>query len=208
MSKNLTENAAALKWEQCIDLGRGLITPGTEKIETGDLERRYRLPIDMRGQLVVDFRSRDGLLAVACLQRGAQAVVAIDAEARPTLEFVRESLCYSPTQLHFKKHEVEEPLKFQGDWVLCFDAINRSERPMEVIRNAVRTARRWVVIECEVLRPKDGADLDIRWEKGAGPAWLPTMDAVVDALKIYGCPRVEVVWTAPQGLRASFLGVK
>jgi tRNA (mo5U34)-methyltransferase len=65
-------------WWHSIDLGHGVITPGTKPIETMRAEiEALGLPADLTGKTVLDIGAWDGAFSFECERRGAQ-VTALD----------------------------------------------------------------------------------------------------------------------------------
>ena len=70
--------ATVAGWRHRIDVGSGVVTPGTE--DTGEELRRLRLPPDLHGKRVLDVGASDGFYSFECERRGAE-VMAIDDES-------------------------------------------------------------------------------------------------------------------------------
>jgi tRNA (mo5U34)-methyltransferase len=70
--------AVGPRWWHSIDLGDGIITPGTKPIETMRAEiEALKLPADLTGETVLDIGAWDGAFSFECERRGAD-VTALD----------------------------------------------------------------------------------------------------------------------------------
>jgi tRNA (mo5U34)-methyltransferase len=67
------------RWWHSIDLGDGIVTPGTKPAETMRAEiAALGLPDDLSGKTVLDIGAWDGAFSFECERRGADRVVALD----------------------------------------------------------------------------------------------------------------------------------
>ena len=67
------------RWWHSIDLGDGIVTPGTKPAETMRAEiAALGLPDDLSGKTVLDIGAWDGAFSFECERRGAARVVALD----------------------------------------------------------------------------------------------------------------------------------
>jgi tRNA (mo5U34)-methyltransferase len=67
------------RWWHSIDLGHGIVTPGTKPPETMRAEiDALGLPADLSGKTVLDIGAWDGAFSFECERRGAGRVVALD----------------------------------------------------------------------------------------------------------------------------------
>jgi len=76
MSIDLRSEMESIPWYHTIDLGNGLITPGTSFSD----ERLacLKIPGDLTGLSVLDIGAWDGMISFECERRGAARVVALD----------------------------------------------------------------------------------------------------------------------------------
>jgi tRNA (mo5U34)-methyltransferase len=72
----LREAVGRIRWFHQIDLGNGVVTPGTDR--TIKKARTIKLPADLRGKSVLDIGAWDGFFSFEAERRGAERVVAID----------------------------------------------------------------------------------------------------------------------------------
>lgn len=214
----LKSAVAALDWWHRIDLGGGVVTPGRcpHGLTEDELTKRWGLPADMSGKVVLDLGCRDGLFSAACLRRGAESVLGIDIVERPTFRLVAAALNLDMAFERGDAQECIDPFGPLADVVLCFGVLYHVERPMEVIRNAIATAKDLVIIETAVADHVTGLVTmpDKCWLLARGNEgdptniWYPTSGAVLDAMRTFGCVTAEKIYTLPGGSRGTFVGRK
>lgn len=209
--------AAAHDWWHQIHLGYGIVTPGAcnHGQTEAELSGRWALPDDLANKSVMDIGCWDGLFSVACLRRGAFWVEGVDVVDRPTFVLARKALGYSSHQMRFRKWDAQKPLyTARRELVLCFGVLYHVERPLEVLRNAVRLATETVIIETALAAQVGGGDEGVRWVQARGHAddptniWFPTAGAVLDALRVFGCREARQHFLLPGGSRGTFVGTK
>lgn len=211
-SDELKAEVAKHTWWHQIDLG-GVVTPGTcpHGLTDDELSGRWAIPADLTGKVVLDIGCWDGLFSLACAQRGAEYVTGVDVVSRPTFGLVMNALELG-ARMEFTIRDAQEPLNLQRDIVLCFGVVYHVERPMEVIRNAVRAARELVIIETAIVWL--AAVNTPAWFQRRGyvgdptNVWYPNVEAVVDAMKAFGCIEAHLHYTTVDGTRATFVGRK
>lgn len=219
--EEITAGVARNQWRHRIDLGNGILTPGncdhgqTEE----EISARWGLPADLSGKSVLDVGCWDGLFSLACLRRGASSVAAVDlADRRATFDLVMEASGFG-AKTTFSRRDAQECLDYHADVVLCFGVLYHVERPLEVIRNCVAAAEDLVIIEtalaAQVQGPTTfGLGVDIRWVQKRGHdndpsnVWYPTPQAVLDAMRVFGCIEARQIHREPDGFRGTFIGRK
>lgn len=72
----LTQAVNQIAWYHRIDLGNGLLTPGTD--DSQDRLQKIALPKDLRGSSVLDIGAWDGFFSFEAERRGASRVLATD----------------------------------------------------------------------------------------------------------------------------------
>jgi len=72
----LRDSVASLDWFHSIDLGNGIVTPGTDDSPTK--LARLGLPEDLSGKRVLDIGAYDGFFSFAAERRGADHVLSVD----------------------------------------------------------------------------------------------------------------------------------
>lgn len=207
------------QWWHRIDLGNGIVTPGecshgrTER----ELSTRWGLPEDLTGKWVADIGCWDGLFSLACLRRGARRVTGIDVKRRETFNLAMEVTGFG-AKSSFWRHDAQEPFRFRVHLVLCFGVLYHVEQPLAVIQNAVRLADELVIIEtalaAQVSNRERGCGCDpVKWVQARGfggdptNIWYPTPEAVIDAMRIFGCGKAFQIHEEPNGSRGTFLGI-
>ena len=133
MDKATLDEIASVKWWHRIDLGEGVVTPGT----TADEKLSYiRLPERMDGMRVLDVGCWDGWWSFLCERRGAGQVVAIDTwrfgTGRRGFELARRLLKSNVEGVKCDVHDIFPEL-FYGkpfDLVLCLGVLHHLKSPL------------------------------------------------------------------------------
>jgi len=146
--------AARTDWFHSIDVGDGLVTPGTCSV---DYQRfmwdTLKLPTDMRGLRVLDVGTYDGYFAFECERRGAE-VVAIDVNPADCRCFaVARQLLDSRVTFHqMSVYDLrEETLGGTFDLVLCLGVYYHLRHLFVALDSLWRIARSEVRIETHVI---------------------------------------------------------
>ncbi len=74
--EELKQRVSRIRWYHTIDLGGGIVTPGSNN--TPKRVARIRLPADLRGKTVLDVGAWDGAYSFEAERRGAKRVLATD----------------------------------------------------------------------------------------------------------------------------------
>jgi tRNA (mo5U34)-methyltransferase len=74
----LVDEIRSLKWFHSIDLGNGLVTPGSVPLETLTAMASVIFSEPVKGKSVIDIGCWDGYFAVEAARRGARSVLATD----------------------------------------------------------------------------------------------------------------------------------
>ncbi len=205
-------------WWHRIDLGNGIVTPGPcyHGRSEPELSSRWGIPDDLTGKCVLDIGCWDGLFSLACLRRGARRVNGVDVIRRETFNLVMDATGFA-AKSSFRRADAQEPMPYRVNIALCFGVLYHVERPFEVIRNAINAADELVIIETALAaqvcgKEWDGAKDPIRWVQARGHAsdptniWYPTPDALLDAMRVFGCVEVSQIHEEPNGSRGTFVG--
>jgi tRNA (mo5U34)-methyltransferase len=98
---NLAEEVAGYHWHHSIDLGQGVVTPGTKSTAMlADEVRRIFDPVDLAGRSVIDIGAWNGFFSFEAKRRGAARVLATDSfvwtfpgiRGRETFDLARDAL--------------------------------------------------------------------------------------------------------------------
>lgn len=73
--EEIVDGVAKRQWFHCIDLGNGIVTPGTRE---KDAWQMYRLPERLDGKRVLDIGAWEGGFSFEAERRGASQVIAMD----------------------------------------------------------------------------------------------------------------------------------
>jgi len=73
---DIKKEVEQIKWFHCIDLGNGIVTPGTDN--STDKLKTIKLPEDLSSKSVLDIGAWDGFFSFEAERRGASRVVALD----------------------------------------------------------------------------------------------------------------------------------
>jgi len=209
----LSERVAAIEWYHTIDLGGGIVTPGSfDHLPYLD---RFQLPDRFDGKRVLDVATFDGFWAFEFEKRGAAEVVAIDLDRYGDVDLaprVRARLSNEELQRPLGKgfalaHQVlgskvrRETLSVYDlsperlgtfDFVFCSDLLLHLKNPIKALENirSVTTGRAVFVDSFNPLLPQKtikyigGAETSVWWFFSLGALEQMIRDAGFDHVLI------------------------
>ena len=198
---------SAIHWFHQIDLGNGVVTPGSEN--TARLLKRLRMPESLAGKTVIDIGAWDGYFSFDAERRGAARVLATDSFAwqkrsRAGFDFARQQL---ESQVEAREIDV---LDLTPDAVGLWDVslflgvLYHMRHPLLALEKVASVTREMVVVETLValldVRVPAMAFYPDKFHKDATNWVGPNPAGVVAMLKVAGFARVEIV----SGLRSVF----
>ena len=158
-------------WYHTIELGNGVVTPGM--FDHRGSEDRHLLPADLSGLRCLDVGTMDGFWAFAMERRGAEEVVALDAEdsasldwpasLRPTVvktlddtkaerfALVRDALSSSVERVPRSVYDLDSDLG-AFDFVFCGDLLVHLKDPVTALERMRRVCRGSAVVVNPVRR--------------------------------------------------------
>ena len=185
-------------WFHCIDLGNGVVTPGTD----GEHSRRklelIDLPASLRGMRVLDVGCCEGFFSFAAEQRGAERVVAID--TRPAtlakLDLCRRALGSRVESLLLDVAAVAPQTIGTFDLVFCFAVLHHLRHPLlafDRLASVTHGVLLIEVVEAVPTAPTDDALLVRRRGERGGLGLLPNRRMLLELLERSGFGDLEVL---------------
>jgi tRNA (mo5U34)-methyltransferase len=139
----------SLGWFHTIDLGDGLVTPGSEDVEFEEW-RKEAIPKDLRDKTVLDVGANDGLYSFTCEERGAIRILAVesfqDTRCRETFPLAQR-LRHSKVEL--KEMDVcdVDRLGEKFDVVLFMEVYYHIEQPLLAFQKLRHVTKELLMIE-------------------------------------------------------------
>ena len=205
-SKSLSEAVKQYPWFHSIDLGNGVVTPGTKTLEIHARESAAIFdPIKMEGVSVIDIGAWNGFYSFEAKRRGASRVLATDHycwnhehfRGRETFEFARSTLGLDIEMLDIDVPELcPERVGSTFDVALFLGVFYHLFDPIDGLRRAAALAKEVLVVEThidlgDIHRPAmvmyPGSELD----GDATNWWGPNNACVRELLKAMGFARID-----------------
>ncbi len=118
----MDEELRSIPWFHKIDLGHGVVTPGTD--DTPAKLDQVRLPKDLTGRSVLDIGAWDGFFSFECERRGASRVVALDGGVWKVPQIGQRGFRYAHQALNSKVEDVcLEVVDLQPESLGTFDLV-------------------------------------------------------------------------------------
>ncbi len=155
MTTPIMDDLATIPWFHRIDLGNGLVTPGSD--DTQKKLEEIRLPERLDGQSVLDIGAWDGFFSFEAERRGAARVVAVDGGVwavpeigRRGFDFAKETLAsqVEPIQMEVLQLGPEHPGVF--DLVLFLGVLYHVPHPLEALLRVSACTRSHLILETHV----------------------------------------------------------
>lgn len=220
----LIQRVAPIEWRQVIDLGHGVMTPGT--LDYRPHLAALGLPESLAGMRVLDATTRDGFFAFELERRGAEEVVALDWEpftdlplAEPGAKIAGDPAAFAlaheilgsrtkKVAMHPGSKGIEELGRF--DLVLAVDLLGRVRNPQLALERLARLSRGTFLLvdRIDPMLERYGSlclaeyTADRPFE---GRWWLPNADMVKAMAIVSGLEPVEeiarfVMWSVADGV--------
>ncbi len=214
MDKETLDKIAAIKWWHRIDLGDGVVTPGT----SADSKLDYtRLPERMDGMRVLDIGAWDGWWSFLCERRGAKEVIALDTwkfdTGRRGFDLAKTILKSSVIPFQADIHDIRPGITLDGwaslgtfDLVLCLGVLHHLKSPVLALERIRSVCQGRLILEthldlldfrfpaCAVY---DGTDQPYPYGDSTC-LWGPNGLAVEAWLRMAGFKSVEAVDIIPR----------
>lgn len=197
----------AIHWFHQIDLGNGVVTPGSEN--TVRLLKRLGMPASLAGKTVIDIGAWDGYFSFDAERRGAARVLATDSFAwqkrtRAGFDFAHRQLNSRVEAMEIDVLDLSPETVGMWDISLFLGVLYHMKHPMLALEKVASVTREMVVVETLVdmlgIREPAIAFYPGKFHKDATNWVGPNPAAVVAMLKVAGFARVEIV----SGLRSVF----
>jgi len=151
--EGLRAQVESLSWFHSIDLGNGLVTPGTDN--SPQKLARLHLPESLKGKTVLDIGAYDGFFSFAAERRGADRVLAVDTLAwergeesgRPCFELAHRALSSQVGTQKVDIHEVADAGLGTFDVVLCLGVLYHLRDPLRALEAVAKVTDGLLVLE-------------------------------------------------------------
>ena len=189
------------EWFQRIDLGDGIVTPGSQ--DCALTLRRVAFPTDLAGKTVLDIGANNGFFSLEAKRRGATRVVALDiwdttytdTASIDNIYFCRDALGLEIeiVQCDFLDYE-SEPF----DVVLFMGVLYHLQNPLGGLQRVARLARELVVLETHIIGGDDPIPM-ARFYEGTELGrdqtnwWGPNSACVVAMMRVAGMTNIGTV---------------
>jgi len=205
---DLRSRVAALRWYHSIDLGQGVVTPGTDN--SPYRLARLDLPASLAGKTVLDVGAWDGFFSFECERRGAARVVAADFYSwhdtgwgtKAGFQLARQALGSRVEDVDIDVMDLSPERIGTFDVVLFLGVLYHLRHPLLALERIASVARDLLILETVVdmvgvSRPAmafyPGRELNndpTNW-------WAPNIPAVHGMLNSVGFDRVRTVTDPP-----------
>jgi len=201
----LLQEVQAIRWFHTIDLGQGIVTPGSVDPQKQTLPR-LGLPADLSGKTVLDIGAWDGFFSFEAERRGAKRVLATDSFAwhsgdwlnKRGFELARRVLGSKVEDFDIDVMELSPDRTGTFDVVLFLGVLYHLRHPLLALEKVFSITARHLILETVT---------DLTWtpypvmrfypadELAGDPSnWFgPNPAAVVSMLKVVGFTKVEIV---------------
>lgn len=201
----IKSRVAQLRWHHRIDLGHGIVTPGSDD-SPGKLAR-LRLPASLAGKSVLDIGAWDGFFSFAAEQRGAARVLATDSYcwngshewgSRRGFDLAREALGSRVEDKLIDVLELSPESVGTFDVVLFLGVLYHMKHPLLALERVAGVTRELLVLETVVdmldcRRPALAFYPGHEFGQDATNWYGPNPAALAGMLKTAGFSRVEIV---------------
>jgi tRNA (mo5U34)-methyltransferase len=202
-ARELFARAQAFYWFHSIDLGNGVVTPGSKSVELLRAEADAIFgPLDLRGKSVLDIGAWNGNFSFEAKRRQAARVLATDhhcwtqeVKGRDTFHLAKEALKLDIDELDIDVPELTPDRVGEFDVVLFLGVFYHLVDPIQALRNVAALTREVAVVEshldlADVPRPAmvfyPGSELNndsTNW-------WGPNRQCLEALLRLVGFARI------------------
>ncbi len=152
-NRGLREQVESLSWFHSIDLGGGLVTPGTDN--SPQKYERLHLPESLAGKTVLDIGAYDGFFSFAAERLGADRVLAVDtlawerggASGWPCFELAHGVLGSRVEAQKVDIHDVADAGLGTFDVVFCLGVIYHLRDPLRALEAVAKVTNDLLVLE-------------------------------------------------------------
>lgn len=179
-------------WFHRIDLGDGIITPGSIPPGTHKTISSF-LPKNLDNKTVLDIGSSNGYYSFKCEKRGA-TVTAIDVHDNAGFNTVKKIL---NSNVDFQKMNLFDLPKKKYDVVLFFGVLYHLKYPLKTLEIIYARTKELLVLESHYIKTITRKPM-MRFYPGrelnndSSNWWGPNTQCIVDMLKVVGFEKIEV----------------
>ena len=196
----LAAKVAQYQWHHSLDLGDGVVTPGSKSLQEIALEKAAFFDrVDFRGRSVVDIGAWHGTFSFEAKRRGASRVLATDhlawiyptVRGRETFDLAKERLGMDVEALQIDVVDTTADRIGQFDIVLFLGVLYHLPDPFRGLANVAGLTRELLIIET-TLDLSNLTDPALRHCPGA--QWSPNALCMVRLLQAAGFADIEALW--------------
>lgn len=207
--ETLAAKVQRIRWFHSIDLGHGIVTPGSKSPAVHRAEyAAFFDPVELRGRSVIDIGAWNGAYSIEAKRRGAARVLATDhyvwnhpeIRGRDGFDLARSAL-----NLDLEVKDIDVP-DLSPDSVGTFDVVlflgvfYHLLDPIAALQQVAKLAREVLIVEThtdamEIKRPAmimyPGSELN----SDGSNWWGPNPACMVALLKEFGFTKVDAAWS-------------
>jgi tRNA (mo5U34)-methyltransferase len=206
-------------WFHSIDLGGGIVTPGTKTPDIHRLESAaFFDSVELSGQAVLDIGAWNGFYSFEAKRRGAARVLATDSfcwthagfQGRKTFDLAHRSLGLDIETKEIDAADIAVETVGEFDVVLFLGVFYHRYDPIEPLARAARVARKLLIVESHL----DLQDIDrpamAFYPPGRKPLddetnwWGPNIPCLNELLRTHGFAEIDIAIHPTQPNRAIF----
>jgi tRNA (mo5U34)-methyltransferase len=204
----LRAEAQKIKWWHSIDLGDGIVTPGS--YDTRTLLDRIALPQDLRGLSVLDIGAWDGYLSFAAERRGASRVLATDSyvwqnnvlSGKAGFQFARTALGSKVEDQNIDVMDLSPETVGTFDVVLFSGVLYHLQHPLLALQRLRKVTKKLLIMETHIDLPNIRRPAMAFYpgsEANNDPTnwWGPNEACCVEMLKTAGFRNIKLVGRLP-----------
>lgn len=197
VQESIASRVQQLRWFHSIDLGNGIVTPGSKTQERHRIEAAaFFDPIDLTGKTVLDIGAWNGFYSFEAERRGAARVVASDhhcwqpnIQGRISFDLAKNALGSKVTPLDIDAMDIAPETVGTFDVVLFLGVFYHLKDPIEGLRRAASVCKGMLVVETQ---------LDMMADPLPAMRYYPTTELGGDATNWWG-PNAACVIALMQG---------
>jgi len=216
--ETLAERVRQIQWFHSIDLGHGIISPGSKSLAIHRAEySAFFDPVELSGRSVIDIGAWNGAYSFEAKRRGAARVLATDHyvwnhpvfRGRDGFELARSVLNADLEVRDIDIPDLSPDSVGTFDVVLLLGVFYHLLDPIAALQQVAKLAREVLIVEThtdalEINRPAmimyPGAELG----NDASNWWGPNPACMVALLKEFGFAKVDAAWSIKIGARSVY----
>jgi tRNA (mo5U34)-methyltransferase len=193
------EHVAALRWFHSMDLGNGIMTRGTKRLDVLQKEADIVFRHGVTGKTVLDIGACDGWFSFEAERRGAARVVAADYRRDQRTFLLARSALGSRAEIRRLDLRTAEPAGSDiFDVVLLLGVLYHLKSPLDGLERAAKFASRTLVVETITALNEMSRPAMLMFERHAGNDWwMPNIKCVEHMLETAGFQVMDVTQAVP-----------